>query len=73
MTLAFYFIQSCVMIAIGVLVFKEGELYDLWVDFILYFGRFLYMMAHWLFSSQYLRTSKTFPRLLSQAKLEFAA
>ena len=37
------------------------------------FSTFLYMMAHWFFSSQYLRTSKTFPRLLTQAKLEFAA
>ena len=73
LTLAFYMVFSGVVSAIDIRDFSNTEFHAEWMEYLLYFAQFLYMMAHWLFSSQYLRTSKTFPRLLSQAKLEYAA
>ena len=35
------------------------------------FGKFCYLVAHWAFSSQYLKTSHVLPSLLKQANLEF--
>ena len=35
------------------------------------FGKFCYLIAHWAFSSQYLKTSFVLPSLLKQANLEF--
>ena len=34
---------------------------------------FFYMMAHWAFSAQYWKTSMTLPKVLSEAKLEWAS
>ena len=34
-------------------------------------ANFCYFMAHWLFPSQYLRTSLLFPKLFTQARLEW--
>ena len=64
LTLFCYIFQSCVNTTIFTLYDTQLTLRDGWIEFLLSLGRFLYMMAHWLYSSQYLKTSKTFPRQL---------
>ena len=43
-----------------------------WEANLLAFGRFCYLIAHWTFSAQYLKTSMVLPRVLQEAKLEYA-
>ena len=41
-----------------------------WLEYVQQFGRFCYMMGHWAFSAQYLKTKMVLPRILNQAKLD---
>ena len=42
-----------------------------WLSFFHMTANFLYLAAHWAFSSQYLKTSFVLPRVLSMAQLEY--
>ena len=64
LTLSCYIIQSCVNTTLFAIYTSPNVVHDEWIIVLLSLGQFLSMMAHWLYSSQYLKTSKTFPRQL---------
>ena len=73
LTLTFYLLYTGILTSINIRDMVSTSIKAGWLGCLTFAIRFFYLMAHWLFSSQYLRTSKALPILLSQATLEYSA
>ena len=74
-SLACYVASSAILIYYCVYYYSHGAASDYpdWIEVSANLGNFCYLMAHWAFSAQYLKTSMVLPRLLTQAKLEYTS
>ena len=73
LTLAFYFVSFAIFTIFSVRAIIFKKINGTFAMPLTLSARFLYTIAHWLFAAQYLKTSMVFPKLLAQAKLEYAA
>ena len=74
-SLACYVASSAIFAYYSIYNHSHEAAYDVpeWIEFLANLGNFCYLMAHWAFSAQYLKTSMVLPRLLTQAKLEYTS